>query len=131
MSTTIAYKGVEIATAENQTKTLLTAGKFLEDDITITDVTSGGGGGGADTITFQFTYGTVDFYIPTSATFDAQANTLTIPKNSMFVCLCAISPNTVSISGGTYEIVSLGSRAAYNCMVALYVGEQGGTITVI
>jgi len=44
MSTTVTYKGSTIATAENQTKTLLTEGKYLEDDITIVDVTSGGGG---------------------------------------------------------------------------------------
>ena len=44
MSTTVTYKGATIATADNQTKTLLTAGKYLEDNITVTD--SGGGGGG-------------------------------------------------------------------------------------
>ena len=44
MSTTVTYKGSTIATAENATKTLLTEGKYLEDDITIVDVTSGGGG---------------------------------------------------------------------------------------
>ena len=43
MSTTVSYKGSTIATAENATKTLLTEGKYLEDDITIVDVTSGGG----------------------------------------------------------------------------------------
>ena len=43
MSTTVTYKGSTLTTAENQTRTLKTAGKYLEDDITITDVTSGGG----------------------------------------------------------------------------------------
>lgn len=42
MSTTVTYKGNTLTTAENQTRKLLTAGKYLEDDITITDVTSGG-----------------------------------------------------------------------------------------
>lgn len=46
MSATVTYKGNTLTTAENQTRTLLTAGKYLEDNITITDVTSGGGGGG-------------------------------------------------------------------------------------
>lgn len=40
MSTTVTYKGQTIATVQNQTKTLLTKGKYLEDDITLTD--SGG-----------------------------------------------------------------------------------------
>lgn len=43
MTATITYKGNTLATADNNTKTLLTSGKYLEDNITITDVTSGGG----------------------------------------------------------------------------------------
>ena len=42
MTATIKYKGATIATANNNTKTLLTKKKYLEDDITIDDVTSGG-----------------------------------------------------------------------------------------
>lgn len=41
MSTTVSYKGSTIATATNQTKTLLTQGKYLEGNITVTDVSSG------------------------------------------------------------------------------------------
>lgn len=40
MSSTITYKGNTIATASNNTKTLKTQGKYLEDDITITDVSA-------------------------------------------------------------------------------------------
>lgn len=43
MSTTVTYKGVTITTAENQTRTLATSGKWLEADIVITDVTQSGG----------------------------------------------------------------------------------------
>lgn len=42
MSTSVRYKGVEIATLENETKTLNTAGKWVEGDITLEDVTGGG-----------------------------------------------------------------------------------------
>lgn len=42
MSSTITYKGSMLTTVNNQTRTLLTSGKWLEDNITITDVTSGG-----------------------------------------------------------------------------------------
>ena len=48
MATTVTYKGQTLATVENQTKTLQTAGKWCEDDFTLTDVTQGGGGGGTD-----------------------------------------------------------------------------------
>ena len=41
MSTTITYKGSTIATVDNNTKTLNTAGKYLEADIVLTDVSGG------------------------------------------------------------------------------------------
>lgn len=40
MSATVTYKGATLTTATNQTRTLDTAGTYLEDDITITDVTT-------------------------------------------------------------------------------------------
>jgi hypothetical protein len=42
VSTTVSYKNNTLATVNNQTKTLKTAGKYLEDDITLVDVTSTG-----------------------------------------------------------------------------------------
>lgn len=39
MSTTVTYKGSTLTTAENQTRTLKTAGKYLEGDILVVDVT--------------------------------------------------------------------------------------------
>lgn len=44
MSATVQYKGSTIATIENTTKTLQTEGKYMEADVVITDVSSGGGG---------------------------------------------------------------------------------------
>lgn len=35
--TTITYKGETIATVTQETKTMQTAGKYMEDDVTITD----------------------------------------------------------------------------------------------
>lgn len=43
MSSTVKYKGNTLMTVTNQIRKLLTAGKYLEDDITIEDITSGGG----------------------------------------------------------------------------------------
>ena len=43
MSTTVTYKGSTLTTAENQTRKLKTSGKYMEDDVTIVDVTEGGG----------------------------------------------------------------------------------------
>ena len=43
MSTTVTYKGSTLTTVENATKTLKTAGKYMEGDVIVTDVTAGGG----------------------------------------------------------------------------------------
>ena len=45
MSTTVSYKGNTLTTVSNQTKTLDTAGTWMEDDLVLTDLSSGGGGG--------------------------------------------------------------------------------------
>lgn len=37
MSATVTYKGETLTTISNTTKKLLTAGKYMEDDVTITD----------------------------------------------------------------------------------------------
>lgn len=43
MSTTVTYKGNTITTVNNETRTLLTQDKWVEDDIVITDESRGGG----------------------------------------------------------------------------------------
>lgn len=40
MSATVTYKGSTLTTATNQTRVLNTAGKYMEDDVTITDVST-------------------------------------------------------------------------------------------
>lgn len=42
MSTTVSYKNNTLTTVDNETKILSTAGKYMEDDITLVDTTSGG-----------------------------------------------------------------------------------------
>ena len=44
MSATVSYKGNTLTTVNNQTRVLNTIGKWLEDDITIVDVTQSSGG---------------------------------------------------------------------------------------
>ena len=45
MSTTVTYKGNTLITVSNATKTLKTAGKYMEDDVTLVDVSTSGGEG--------------------------------------------------------------------------------------
>lgn len=42
MSSTVTYKGSTLTVVNNTTRTLLTSGKWMEADLVITDVTSGG-----------------------------------------------------------------------------------------
>ena len=38
MSTTVTYKGSTLTTVDNQTRTLKTAGKYMDGDVVLTDV---------------------------------------------------------------------------------------------
>ena len=40
MSTTVTYKGSTLTTVDNQTRTLKTAGKYMEGDVILTDVST-------------------------------------------------------------------------------------------
>ena len=42
MATTVTYKGSTLTSVTNETKTLKTAGMYMEDDVTITDTSAGG-----------------------------------------------------------------------------------------
>ena len=80
MRSTVSYKGGTIGTASNSTLTLETEGTWLEDDITIVDVTSGGGGAVIE---------------PLSVTANG---TYTAPSG-----VDGYSPVTVNISGGEWS----------------------------
>ena len=66
MSATIKYKGETIATASNNTKTLLTAGKYMEANVVVTDT----GGGGATLQTKSVSYTPTESAISASVTPD-------------------------------------------------------------
>lgn len=60
MSATVNYKGATLATVDGQLRTLETAGTWLEDNVTITDVTQGGSSLTEHTIIFEFSDETND-----------------------------------------------------------------------
>lgn len=124
MSTTVSYKGSTIATAENQTKTLETAGTWLEDDITIVDVTSGGGGitpTGTINITTNGThdvtnYASASVAVPTGTT-PTGTKQISITQNGTTtedVTNYANAEITVNVSGGTsgWDADDIASRAS-------------------
>lgn len=79
MSTTVTYKGNTITTVDNETKVLATGGKYLEGNITLTDVASGGGSGPKEVKDVNFV--DYDGTIVESYTTAEWANVTELPAN--------------------------------------------------
>ena len=106
MTTTVRYKGSTITTVDNQTRTLTTSGKYLEDNITLTDVS---GGGSANIVALNVT---------NNGSYSASGD------------VDGYSPVTVNISGGgdftlaTVEIINNSpSNDAYFDLPYVYYDE--------
>ena len=120
MATTVTYKGQTLATVENATKTLQTAGKWCEDDFTLTDVTQGGAGewttagiatnaepNGALTFGSGVTVIQEDAFRRKTAITSVTGNAVTeIKGNAFYECsgiTSASFPNLVTMRGGAFE----------------------------
>lgn len=133
MSTTVTYKGSTIATAENQTKTLLTEGKYLEDDITIVDVTSGGGG--ATLITKNISangtynassdsadgYSQVNVAVPNTYTAGDEGK---VVSSGALVSQSSITKN----ANGTYD-TTLNNEVVINVPNSYSAGDEGKVVS--
>ena len=130
MSTTVTYKGQTLTTVENQTKTLQTAGTWVEDDFTLTDVTASGGGdewvrpadfpdlskmdiSGGDIIYMTYRadeqFGYCDFYLKCTGKYTVEVGDIV---------------NGVFVSESTHEVNS-------NTNCRLYFGTTNGTYKVL
>jgi hypothetical protein len=124
MSTTVSYKGQTLTTVSNDTKTLLTEGKYLEDDLTLTDVS----GGGSTLITknisangtynassdFADGYSQVTVAVPASAVDSGTKNITANGSNQDVVGYAAVDvavPNSYSASDEG-KVVSNGALVA-------------------
>ena len=99
MSTTVTYKGSTLTTVSNETRILTTQGKYLEDNITLVDVTSGGGSGDG------YVWQDQDGYVHLSDEQGTQTivEPLSVTQNGTYTASTghAYSPVTVSVSGGS------------------------------
>lgn len=121
MSTTVSYKGQTLATVSNDTKTLLTEGKYLEDDLTLIDVSGGGAVLGTKNITANGTYeaeddsldgySEVNVAVPASAVDSGTKNITANGNGQDVVGYAAVNvnvPNSYSV-GDEGKVVSNGA----------------------
>ena len=99
MSSTVTYKGSTIATVSNNTKTLNTAGKYMENNVTIVDVTQ----------VSPVLQTKTKSYTPTES---AQSETVTADSgydglSSVAVSVAAISSSYVGLRGDLRRIFLL------------------------
>lgn len=96
MSTTVTYKGSTLTTVNNQTRTLKTAGKYMEGDVVLTDVTSSGG--------VPHVWQDQDGYVhlDDEGTTQIVVEPLSVTQNGTYTATTghAYSPVTVNVSGG-------------------------------
>lgn len=98
MSATVTYKGETLTTATNQTRVLETEGTYLEDDITITDVT-----GAAPS-------GTKNISITTNGTTTEDVTSYATASITTAVPASAVDSGTKSIStNGTHDVIGYAS----------------------
>ena len=137
MSATIKYKGNTIATASNNTKTLLTAGKYMEANVVVTD---NGGGGGATLQTKSVTYTPSASQQTDTVTPDAgydgldQVNVTVnaVSAGSATTPATTITANpTITISGNSVSASVSKTQSITPTVSAGYVASgTAGTITV-
>lgn len=97
MSTTVKYKGNTLTTVSNATKTLKTAGKYMEGDVILVDVTESGSGSG---VVWQDSQGYV--HLSDEGTPPISVEALSVTQNGTYTAPTgkAYSPVTVNVSGG-------------------------------
>lgn len=104
MSTTITYKGDTIATLSNNTKTLKTSGKYLEDDITVTEsIPSGSATTPAMTITANPLISVSSGGLITATTSASQSVTPTVSEGY----ISSGTAGTITVSGSNTSQLSV------------------------
>lgn len=124
MSTTVSYKGQTLTTVSNDTKTLLTEGTYLEDDLTLVDVSGGGSTLITKSISANGTYNAssdsadgysqVNVAVPASAVDTGTKNITANGNNQDVVGYAAVNvavPNSYS-AGDEGKVVSNGALVA-------------------
>lgn len=129
MSTTVTYKGSTLTTVDNDTVTLETAGKYCEDDFTLTDVS--GGGVNNVVISWENMVGCISkMYYPNNATVATDPDqpwitTITLPENSLIAGYGPYMSGMPSVSGLTQQVFRNSNTGYYY----FFVGTTNGSIS--
>lgn len=130
MSSTVTYKGSTLTVVNNTTRTLLTSGKWMEADLVITDVTSGG----SVTITDEVNAtGTTCVIITGQTPTPTPTPSGDIPLNTQLIDFNAISNNALLDPGNgetiEFDWYSVSDYTAIDSsMTFSYIGWGAGSI---
>lgn len=119
MSTTVTYKGNVIATVDNNTKTLNTRGKYLEDNVTLTDVS--GVAGVISVVDTIDTHGGIIRTITSAEEIHLASKTIT--ENGTY------NPQTDGVDG--YSSVSVNVSASAEGVAYVYSDLDGNGVVDI
>lgn len=137
MATTVTYKGETLTTVDNATKVLQTAGSWMEDDLTLVDVSGGGGNGYGGDGTWarpadmpkldDMTISGGDIvYLTYLATEDAGFCDLKVSRSSGDITL-----DVGTINGGVFTSERALSYSSNQNNIRLYFGSSNGGYKVI
>lgn len=131
MSTTVSYKGDTIVTVNNSTKVLETGGTWLEDDITLVDVTSGGSTLGTKTITQNGTYDATNDSLDGYSEVTVNVSGGVTPTGTKQISITENGTTTEDVTNyANAEITVNVSGGGRNIADELADGEPSGTVTI-
>lgn len=131
MATTVTYKGSTLTTVNNQTRTLETAGTYLEDDITLVDVSQSSPTLQSKTVSPSTSSQTVQPDVGYDGLSSVTVNAM--PSGSATTPATSITANpSISVSsGGLITATASASKSVTPTVSAGYVSSgTAGTVTV-
>ena len=126
MSTTVSYKGSTIATLSNETKTLTTAGTWVEGDIVVTD--SGSGTAAISVVDTTDSHGGTIREITAIDISDTTAVAGDVASGKYFYTASGIKTLGTSTGGGSVTITDEANSTGTTCVI---VTSQTPTLTPV